>query len=199
MYVHRSVEENTIVFDDNHEKSPEPLDEVPKGSTSDSDKSSQVQTNAGNIQVKLDSGMINHQQLTTTTATDNNTTHSAESSGHNKSPHKTENNKQCLGEKSLDNVSDKKFIEPSNEGEETAVLGLRFTGVMDAQSENKMNENTNEDGDLLEDKLECVNFNLRPTVYKQTLLAGVGRFTKKYWILVCRYQYHFILKLCNSN
>ena len=180
------MEENTIVFDDTHEKSPEPLDEVPEGSTTDSDKSSQVQTNAGNIQVKLDSGMTNHQQLTATT--DNNTTHSPESSGHNnQSPHKTGNNEQSLGDKSSDNISDKKLIEPSNEGEESSVLGLRFTGMTDAQSDSKINENTNEDGDLLEDNLEYVNLNLRPTVYKQILLASVGRFTKLKSILL-----HFV-------
>ena len=151
-YIHRSVEENIVVFDDNHVKSPEPLNEVPEEPISGGNKSSQVHADTGNVQNKLDSDMVNHQQITT----DVNNTHSIESDNTNQSPLKTENNKQSLGEKSLDNVSDKKLIESSNEEEESPVLGLRFTGVMDEQSENKINENTEEDGDLLEDNLEYV-------------------------------------------
>ena len=89
--------------------------------------------------------MVNHQQTT-----DINNAHSIESDHTNQS-------EQSLGEKSPDNVSDKKLIESSNEEDGSPVLGLRFTGVMDEQSENKISKNTEEDGDLLEDNLEYVN------------------------------------------
>lgn len=135
--MHRSVEENIVVFDDNHAKSPEPLNEE---SISEGDKSSQVHTDTGSVQV-----MVNHQQTT-----DIINAHSNESSHTNQS-------EQSLGEKSPDNVSDKKLIESSNEEDGSSVLGLRFTGVMDEQSENEINKNTEEDGDLLEDNLEYVN------------------------------------------
>ena len=137
--IYRSVEENIVVFDDNHVKSPEPLNEE---SISEGDKSSQVHTDTGSVQVKLDSDMVNHQQTTNI-----NNAHST----------KSDHSEQSLGEKSLDSVSDKKSIESSNQEDGSPILGLRFTGVVDEQSENQINKNTEEDGDLLEDNLEYVN------------------------------------------
>ena len=156
------VEENIVVFDDNHVKSPEPLNEVPKESISEGDKSSQVQVDTDNI--KTDSGIVNHQQITT----DINNAHSIESDHTDQSLYKIENNKQSLGENSPDNVSDKKLVESSNEEDESPVLGLRFTGVMDEQSDDKINTNMDEDGDLLEDNLEYVG---RSIVYTTAYIA----------------------------
>lgn len=146
----RSVEENVIVFDDNDVKSPEPLNEVPEQSVSEAGKLSQVQADSGSDEVKVDTGMVNHQQITTDI-------NSVESDHNKQSPFEIENDKQSLGEKSPDNVSDKKLIESSYEEDKSPVLGLRFTGVLSEQSEDKVNEKTDEDGDLLEDNLEYVN------------------------------------------
>lgn len=128
------------------------MDEVPEdSSTSEADKP-QVQTVQGNSQVELDSGMVNHQETTK----DINNTDPAKSDHNQQSPNEIENDRQSLGEKSSDNVSDKKLIESSNEEEDNSpVLGLRFTGVnTDEHLENEVNENTDEDGDLLQDNLE---------------------------------------------
>ena len=150
--VHRSVEENIVVFDDSHVKSPDPLNEIPDHIINEeTDKSSQVQVDTGN-QVEQDSGMVNHQQTTNIK-----NTHLTESDNNEQSSFKTENDKQSLGEKSPHNDSDKKSIEPSTEEVQSPVLGLRFTGVISDQSESKVNENADEDGDLLEDHLEYVS------------------------------------------
>ena len=143
-----------MVFDDNHERSPEPLNKAPEQSVSGAEKSSQVQADSsGNNQDKLDSGMTNHQEITT----DSNDTHSVESIHNKQSPSEIVNDKQSLGEKSPDSISDKKVIESSNEEDKSPVLGLRFTGFISEQSpENKHNEKSDEDGDLLEDHLEYV-------------------------------------------
>ena len=149
----RSVEESIMVFDDNHEKSPEPLNEAAEQSVSGVDKSSQVQADSGNDEIKLDSGMTNHQDITT----DSNDTHSVESIHNKQSPSEIENDKQSLGEKSPDSISDKKVIESSHEEDKSPVLGLRFTSFISEQSaENKINERSDEDGDLLGDNLEYV-------------------------------------------
>ena len=143
-----------MVFDDNYEKSPEPLNEVAEQSVSGAEKSSQVQADSGNDKVKLDSGMTNHQDITT----DSNDTHSVVTIHNKQSPSEIENDEQSLGEKSPDSISDKKVIESSHEEDKSPVLGLRFTSFISSEqsTENKINEKSDEDGDLLGDNLEYV-------------------------------------------
>ena len=150
-----------VVFDDddNDVESPEPC-EMADPSSCEVDKSPQVLADTRD-QVNLDSGVINHQQ-----STNINNTHSVEC---NKSPSDVKNHEQSLGEKSPDNVSDKKLIESSSPEDESPVLGLRFTSILSEQSRNdETSENADEDGDLLEDNLEYVSVSLYLVVHMRS-------------------------------